>query len=345
MRFFKCLTYTDRLRIEGMLKQKMSKQDIANTLRVHVSTIYREVKRGEYEHLNSDYTTETRYSADIAQSCIDSAKSGMGADLKIGKDHELANFLENLMLNESFSPGAALGEIKRKNLKFKTTICETTLYSYIRKGVFLTLTMADLPRRGQKKQKHQEVKPKNPPRGESIEKRPDYINDRSEEGHWEMDTVVGRKKSKKALLVLTERKMRKEIIIRMPDKTAASTVKALDKLERKMGKEKFRQVFKSITVDNGCEFADCKGMERSVLDGQPRTKVYFCHPYSAYERGSNENQNLLIRRFFPKGISFDRIPISYIQRVEDWINNYPREILGYKAANDLFNEYLLTLTV
>lgn len=345
MRIFKCLTYTDRLRIETMLKEKMSKQNIANTLRVHVSTIYREIKRGEYEHLNSDYTTEIRYSADIAQDYIDSSKSGMGADLKIGKDYELANFLENLMLNESFSPGAALGEIKRKNLEFKTTICETTLYSYIRKGVFLTLTMADLPRRGQKKQKHQEVKPKKAPRGESIEKRPEYINDRSEEGHWEMDTVVGRRKSKKTLLAFTERKTRKEIIIRMPDKTAASTVKALDKLERKMGKEKFRQVFKSITVDNGCEFADCKGMERSALDGQQRTKVYFCHPYSAYERGSNENQNLIIRRFFPKGTSFDRIPLSYIQRVEDWINNYPREILGYKSSNDLFDEYLLTLPV
>lgn len=137
----------------------------------------------------------------------------------------------------------------------------------------------------------------------------------------------------------------KKIIIRMPDETTASTVKALDKLERKMGKEKFRQVFKSITVDNGCELVDCKEMERSALDGQQRTKVYFCHPYSAYERGNNENQNLLIRCFFPKGTNFDRIPLSYIQRLEDWINNYQREILGYKFANDLFDEYLLALPV
>lgn len=344
MRIFKCLTYTDRLRIEVMLREKMSKQAIADTLRVHVSTIYREIKRGAYEHLNSDYTTEIRYSPDIAQDKIDSAKSGMGADLKIGRDHELANFLENLILNESYSPGAALGEIKRSGIKFQTTICEATLYSYIRKGVFLNLTMSDLPRRGKKKQKHQEVKAKKAPRGESIEKRPENINDRSEFGHWEMDTVVGCKKSKKTLLVMTERKARKEIIIRMPDKTAASTVKALDKLERKFGKA-FQYIFKSITVDNGCEFADCTGMERSVLNGQQRTKVFFCHPYSAYERGSNENQNLLIRRFFPKGTSFDKIALKYIQHVEDWINNYPRGIHGYKSANDLFNEYLLSLPV
>lgn len=168
MRIFKCLTYTDRLRIEVMLREKMSKQAIADTLRVHVSTIYREIKRGAYEHLNSDYTTEIRYSPDIAQDKIDSAKSGMGADLKIGRDHELANFLENLILNESYSPGAALGEIKRSGIKFQTTICEATLYSYIRKGVFLNLTMSDLPRRGKKKQKHQEVKAKKPLAGKAL---------------------------------------------------------------------------------------------------------------------------------------------------------------------------------
>lgn len=166
MRIFKCLTYTDRLRIESMLRQKMKKQAIADTLRVHVSTIYREIKRGEYEHLNSDLTTEIRYSPDIAQAAIDEPKSSMGPDLKIGKDHELANFLENLIVNESYSPGAALGEIKRNNLRFQTTICEATLYSYIRKGVFLNLTMEHLPRRGQKKQKHEQVKAKKAPRGE-----------------------------------------------------------------------------------------------------------------------------------------------------------------------------------
>lgn len=340
MRIFKCLTYTDRLRIEKMLKLKMSKQAIADVLRVHVSTIYREIKRGAYEHLNSDYTTETRYSPDIAQCKIDSAKSAMGPDLKIGRDHALANFLENLMLNESYSPAAALGEIKRSGRKFQTTICAATLYSYIRKGVFLHLTMCDLPRRGKKKQKHQAVRAMKAPRGESIENRPAHINDRSEFGHWEMDTVVGCRRSKKTLLVMTERKARKEIIIRMPDKTAASTVKALDKLERKFGKG-FSRIFKTITVDNGCEFSDCAGMERSVLDGQQRTKIFFCHPYSAYERGSNENQNLLIRRFFPKGTSFDRLTLANIRRVENWINNYPRGILGFKSADDLFEEHML----
>ena len=75
---------------------------------------------------------------------------------------------------------------------------------------------------------------------------------------------------------------------------------------------KFREVFHSITVDNGCEFQDCEGMERSKRARKPRTKIFYCHPYSAYERGSNENMNRIIRRFFPKGTNFDnRCPWAF----------------------------------
>lgn len=341
MRIFKHLTFTDRLRIEKMLKEKKSKQEIADVLRVHVSTIYREIERGQYTHLNSDLTTEIRYSPDIANDKYRENLAAKGADLKIGNDRELADFLEKTIVEQKYSPDAALGEIKRRGLKFKTTICRVTLYSYISKGVFLRLTNKDLPRHGVKKGTYHRVKATKAPRGESIEKRPDEINERTTFGHWEMDTVVGRKKSKRALLVLTERLTRKEIVVRIPDKTAASVVKSLDRLERKYGDD-FSKVFKSITVDNGSEFSDCEGMERSIRTGGQRTKMYYCHPYSSYERGSNENQNGIVRRWFPKGTSFDRVTVAMVQWVEDWINNYPRAIFGYASSNDLFNEYLKT---
>ena len=92
------------------------------------------------------------------------------------------------------------------------------------------------------------------------------------------------------LLVLTERLTRKEIILKMKDRTASSTVKAIDRLERRYGKSFFKALFKTIAVDNGVEFADCAGLESSIHGGQ-RTNVYYCHPYSSWERGSNENQN------------------------------------------------------
>lgn len=174
-----------------------------------------------------------------------------------------------------------------------------------------------------------------PSAGESIENRPKEINDRETFGHWEMDCVEGKKKTKKTLLVLTERKSRKEIIIPMKDQTSRSVVAALDRLERKYGAA-FYKIFQTITVDNGSEFADCQGIEKSCRRKGNRTKVYYCHPYSSYERGTNENLNKMIRRWFPKGTDFRQITAKAIQWVEDWINNYPREIHGFRSANSVF---------
>lgn len=152
-----------------------------------------------------------------------------------------------------------------------------------------------------------------------------------------MDCVEGKKKTKKTLLVLTERKSRKEIIIPMKDQTSRSVVAALDRLERKYGVA-FYKIFQTITVDNGSEFADCQGIEKSCRRKGNRTKVYYCHPYSSYERGTNENLNKMIRRWFPKGTDFRQITAKAIQWVEDWINNYPREIHGFRSANSVFAE-------
>lgn len=173
--------------------------------------------------------------------------------------------------------------------------------------------------------------------GTSIEHRPEEVNARTTVGHWEMDSVLGKKKTKPALLVLSERLSRKELIIKVQDHTAASVVRALDRLERKMGSPAFRATFKSITVDNGSEFADVDGMERSCRRKGPRTKVYYCHPYSSWERGTNENTNGLIRRWFPKGTDFSKVSVQEIQKVEDWLNTYPREILGFLSADAVFS--------
>lgn len=172
------------------------------------------------------------------------------------------------------------------------------------------------------------------------ENRDPEIAERTTFGHWEGDCVCGKKKTKEALFVLSERLTRQEIIMKIPDQTAASVVAALNKLERRYGK-RFAKVFKSITFDNGSEFADCAGIEKSIYGkNRKRTKVYYCHPYSAYERGTNENINKMIRRFLPKGTDFRKVTAAYILRVETWINNYPREILGFASSNDLFTLHL-----
>ena len=339
MRTFKHFTFNDRLRLEVLKKAGHKPKEIAEILHFHVSTIYRELKRGEFEALNSDLTTETRYSPDIAQEYMNGVLTAKGADLKIGNEKEFADRIEDIIINEGYSPAAALAKVKAEGIDF--TVCVTTLYSYIDKGVFLNLTLKDLPekRKGEKRTKRKTTQ-KRATKGESIENRPEEIDTREKFGNWEMDTVVGaRGVSKKSLLVLTERKTRKEIIFLLKEHTAAAVVKALDKLERKMG-AKFREIFKTITVDNGSEFADWEGMERSKRTKKKRTKIYYCHPYSSWERGSNENQNKLVRRHIPKGVNFDDKTQGDVDNIAEWINNYPRRIHQYRTAEQLYNEEL-----
>ncbi|MCD7784570.1 MAG: IS30 family transposase [Oscillospiraceae bacterium] len=155
-----------------------------------------------------------------------------------------------------------------------------------------------------------------------------------------MDSVEGKKKTKKTVLALTERKSRDELFRLMPSKTSESVVKQLDKIERQVGTEKFKQIFKSITVDNGSEFMDVDGIERSVFTGEKRTQVYRCHPYSSNERGSNENQNRMLRRWKQKGTDFTNVTEEEIQKIEDWTNNYPRKMFGFCSAADVAEAWL-----
>lgn len=339
MRRYRHLSFTDRLRIDANIRAGKSAKEVADIIGVHVSTIYRELQRGQYEHLNSDYTTEIRYSPDIADEKYRENLKAKGAPLKIGSDFELAEYIETKIVDDKYSPGAVLGEIAALGLSFSVTISKATLYSYIDKGVFLRLTNKDLPEKSKKKRPYKHVRASRPPRGESIEKRPDEVAERSTFGNWEMDTVVSAGHSKKTLLVLTERLTRKEIIRPMPDRTAASVVRALDSIERQFGRL-FPRIFKTITCDNGVEFSDCEGIERKRRGKGKRTKVYYCHPYSSYERGSNELQNRMIRRHLPKGTDFAQVPDKEIRRIEAWLNNYPRKIFGFRSSESLFIGHL-----
>lgn len=164
----------------------------------------------------------------------------------------------------------------------------------------------------------------------SIEERPKEILKREGFGNWEMDTVVGgRGKGKATLLVLTERKFREEIVKKIPDKKACSVVRVLDKLQRSMGKKKFSETFKTITVDNGVEFMDNIGMEKNN-----RTKIYYCHPFCSSERGSNENHNRMIRRWIPKGASIEDVTPEQIKMINEWMNNYPRKMFGGLSSSE-----------
>lgn len=317
----KNLTERERYLIEGYLKAGLKVAEIAKLLGRARKTIYAEIKRGTITQIDTYLQKYTCYTADAGERKAKEAASNKGRPLKIGNDMEFVRFVEKQTLENKYSPYAISALIENQKIEFRTKVCWRTIYNYKNNGIFLNI-------KTHKKQKEKKRRVAlNNKQCRSIEERPTEILERKEYGHWEMDTVVsGQGKGKACLLVLTERKTLEEIIRLMPDKKAESTKKALDKLEKELGAKQFRKKFKTITVDNGVEFLGQESLEKSIINKRlPRTTIYYCHPYSSWERGSNENQNKLIRKFYPKGHNLDLLTPQDAKNLEQWINNYPRK--------------------
>ncbi len=328
---YKHILEEDRYVIERMIRAGQSKATITEVIGCTAKTLEREIKRGTWDRLNGEtYEYESVYTWDVAQRKHEEKAKNKGRYAKINEKPELREFLETQIKKHKYSPEAALIKAKEEGIAVEITV--KTLYNNIDSGE-IGVSRKDLLRKeGWKKEKTKPRKAANNNKGESIDNRPEAANKRSENGHWEMDLIVSCKGGKGALLTLTERMSRQEIIIRLPDKTQRAVKRALDRLERRYG-SKFKEVFKTITTDNGSEFLDYKSLEKSCRSDRQRFKMYFAHPYSSWERGSNENANGIIRRFFPKGTDFSKVSLAKIQAVEDWMNDYPRRILGGISAN------------
>lgn len=340
----KNITYTQRLQIEAYLRAALPKRAIAEKVGLCLSAVYKEIKRGEYQHKitlydewgDRYYQYETRYSPNIAEEKYRLNLTGKGAPLKLGNDFAFVRYVEKRVLQDKLSPCAVLGEINRNNM-FRTRISKTTMYRYIETGIFMNISLQDLPMYKAKK-RYRKVVAKRAPRGTSIEKRPVEISERNTFGNWEMDCVCG--KGRAVWLVLSERLTRKEIIMPMVNQRAESVVRCLNVLERRYGAN-FKKIFKTITVDNGTEFSDFVGLEKSCYGKySKRTQVFYCHPYTSCERGTNERLNREIRRLVPKGSDLSKFTLEEVQAVEDWVNTYPREIFGFATSAEMFDEQI-----
>lgn len=332
----KHITEKERYQLETYLKEGYPVIEISKKMNRCPATIYNEIKRGTITLLNTDLTTRKEYCADTAHENYLKIQKNKGRPLKVGNDLPFIKYVEQ-KIKEHYSFYAVLHLKSTKN--FRTKVCERTLYNYYYNDLYLNLTENDMPYKKSKQKKKQQKRTValHNTQSRSIEERPKDILKRKEYGHWEMDTVVGgKKKSNKVLLVLTERMTREEIIIKIANKKAESVVKALNRLERKIGKKRFRKKFKSITMDNGVEFMDWENIEKGN-----RTITYFCHPFCSGERGSNENQNKFIRRFAPKGCDFKDYTEKEIQHIEDFINNYPRRIFKGLSSREYLSKIQL----
>lgn len=325
------MTERERYQLEAYLKAKKPISWIAKEFGCTRQTIYNERRRGlvhQIRYINGIHRDVMEYSADRGQQLHRYAQTAKGRPIKLGNHHDYARRLENLMLGvqpdgtidrrKRYSPWAALEITKGEG--YAISVCVSTLYAYISKGVFLHLTNKDLWEKGTRKRRgFRHVNRVAHPNLPSIEKRPEVINTRQEPGHWEIDLVLGKRREKEALLTLTERMTREEVILKIPSRKTASIANALKNWRKTRADE-----IRSITADNGAEFM---GYE-AICQASGCNTVYYCHSYAAWEKGTNERHNRIIRRWYPKGSSLKKISQEDLDDLASWMNHYPRKALN-----------------
>ncbi|ERL45821.1 IS30 family transposase [Lactiplantibacillus paraplantarum] len=306
-------------------------QRIARELHRNPSTISRELKRGTVRQIGANHKPFKAYFADTAQMVYNNHRTACHAVSWVLKAPE---FFRQLVIELRRKPRVHSVDsfvhwfkMNQPELPCPST---PTVYRYIDDGR-LELTNSELPmklRRRVKSSRNPHNRMNKHVLGQSIEDRPIIASDRTEVGHWEGDFVKGKRvASEPAIMTLTERTSRYEIIVKIANYHAETCRQALQSVIDDYGPEHF----KTVTFDNGSEFADL-----SQVTG---TTVYFAHPYSPWERGTNENQNQLIREFIPKGRSMRSLTIVGIQAIQNALNQRPRRILGYQSAMDVLPDF------
>ena len=256
--------------------------------------------------------------------------------MKLIEAYEFVSYADKQIKEEKLSPDSICGKAKLSG-QFKKTVCTKTLYNYIDKRLLNTRNI-DLLLKVKRKQKAKQDTNSKRTLGTSIDERPEEIDNRTEFGHWEIDTIVGKKESSCVLLSIAERMTREYLLVKIPSRSSESVRLGLEKIAERFG-DRFEEIFKSVTADNGSEFVDLgRYLPKS-------TKVYYAHPYSSYERGTNEKQNSLVRRFLPKGSSFDHISDDQVDFIQNWINNFPRKIFNYRSSDFLFKNVLFDIAI
>lgn len=333
------LTENDRATIQALIEQKdengkrlFNNSYIANYLGVDKSTISRELrKRKSYRLMvRSGRSIEKPYNAVDAQNNYIFKRGLSKGEYKLRKYPKMAKFIEDKIKIDKWAPDVIVGYMRKQKYFDRDGFCEITtptIYNAIRLGIIKvkitdTRRMKEIP---EYKYQNKFSLPANKI-SYSIENRPEEINDRSIFGHFEIDTVIGTSRGKhECLLTITERKTKYEIIFKISSKTAEAVVNKINQIKSFMNKH-YNKIFKSYSTDNGSEFSDFLGI---IKDS--KTSIYFCHPYCSGEKGTNEKQNSMIRYFIPKKTLIENYSFEDINKVAEWMNNYPRKSLNYKT--------------
>jgi IS30 family transposase len=335
-RSFKHLRLDQRGMIAAYHDQGLSTRQVGDKIGCSHSTVSRELRRGTVKQRNSDLIERYQYFPDAGQRVYEENRSQCGTRFKAIQVSDFLNHAQKMLSENKWSPDAIVGEY-RLNPKTKDLpcVCTNTLYQYIDMGLLSPIKNIDLLQKVGRKRRKVRCRKNKRILGDSIEVRPPEISKRKTLGHWEIDTVVGTRSKGKSLLTILERKSRTFLIRPLAEHTTECVNEAIRGIQEATG-HLFPQIFKTITADNGSEFYGLT--EQLTALG---SKAFFCHPYSSWEKGGNEKHNSLIRRFLPKGTSFADLTSEDIARIQNWCNNLPRKILGYRTPLQVFEEEIL----
>jgi IS30 family transposase len=343
------LSEVERKEIDRLLNiEKMSRRQIAAVLGRSVNTVAREIRlgRAEWEGRNLDgriddkghrlYDGEHYYNWDKAEEQAQERQSRSHEWSKIDRCQALFLWIA-YKIESGWKPDVIAGWLRQKYpQERKMWVSHETIYAWIYREQNAEyrqyLAKGNKPakkRRGVKRRQTSGIK-----YPVSIDERAETANDRSEFGNYEADSICGRQGSVMVLNSMIERKSRKLFLKRLPDGTARETLNAMWEVLSALPAE----ARKSVTMDNGSEFA-----KHYLLRIGLKMPTYFCHPYSSWERGSNENHNGLVRRFIPKKIDLKDIAEKDVQETMDYWNQMPRKILGYRTPNEVWREEMSNL--
>ena len=333
------LTKDDRVKIETLISQVDETRKrlylnkyIAKYLVVDKSTIGRELKKTIKSKINirSGKITNKSYNAEDAQNDYRFKRALSKAEYKLEKYPKMRKYIEDKILIDRWMPDAIVGYMKLHNYFDRDgfeCITVQTIYNAIRFGIIKDkIENIRRMKYDPKYEYHEEKEVPENKRNYSIEKMPDEVDKRLIFGHFELDTVIGTNKGiHECIMTITERKTRFEMIFKLKNKTAEEVVNKWNQIKDFM-KIHFNKIFKSITTDNGSEFSDFLGIIKNT-----KTQIYFCHPYCSGEKGTNERNNEIIRYFIPKSTLLENYSFEDINKITEWMNNYPRKSLNYRT--------------
>lgn len=320
---YKRLSHSERVKIETLLIQEKSISYIATLLKRSRSSINNEVRKWIVNPTDI-------YNAELAHWYSMESNQNKRTQDKINLYPKLKIFIYRSLLKGT-SPELIAGHLRVLHPNDPImSISHESIYKHIykhRQSSIGKKLIKLLPYHHHKRRKKRNFA-KNKVRIKdqvSIDLRPIEINDRLEAGHLEGDLMIG-VRQKSAIGTIVDRKTRAVIIVKLEDRKSKTVTEEFAKHLLKQP----HYLRKTMTYDNGIEMANHKWLsDNTGMD------IFFAHPYSSYERGTNENTNGLIRRFLPKGTDFNNVTLEQLKTIENILNNRPRKVLGYKTPNEM----------